>query len=126
MKVIFDSSFLMAVAERPTTWFEDIAEKTGKPEPIVLECVLTELRRLASGQGRKAKTARVALEIAGGFFCAPSGEAGPDQEIASAALSMKAAVATTDTDLSSSLLALNIQVFSLRSGRATLVRNRIK
>ncbi|MGP8125202.1 MAG: PIN domain-containing protein [Nitrososphaerales archaeon] len=120
-KVIFDSSFLMAVAEQPTTWFEDIAEKVGKLEPVALDCVLAELAGLASGQGRKSRSARVAIEIAEEFSRAPCGGAMPDQEIMSAALTMKAAVATADQDLARSLLARHVRVFGLRSGRVALL-----
>jgi rRNA-processing protein FCF1 len=120
-KVIFDSSFLMAVVEHPTTWFEDIAEKVGRLEPVALECVMVELGRLASGRGRRSRAARVALEIAEGFSHASSGGAGPDQEIMSAALTMKAAVATADTDLALALRDRNVQVFGLRSGRVALL-----
>jgi len=120
-KVIFDSSFLMAVAEHPTTWFEDIAENIGKLEPVVLECVLAELARLASTQGRRSRAASVAIEIAEEFSHAPCGGARPDQEIASAALTMKAAVATADLDLARSLKARRVRVFGLRSGRVALL-----
>jgi len=120
-RVIFDSSFLMSVANHPTTWFEDLAEKVGKIEPVALECVLAELERLASGQGRKSRTARVAVKIAEEFTRAPCGSAGPDEEIMSAALMMKASVATADRDLARSLKARRVTVFGLRSGRVTLL-----
>jgi len=42
-KVVFDSSFLMAVVETPTTWYEDIVEKVGKFEPVILDCAKAEL-----------------------------------------------------------------------------------
>jgi len=120
-RVIFDTSFLLAVVERPTTWFEDIAEKTGKLEPVVLQCVLAELARLASGQGRKSRVARVAVEIAEEFSLTPCNGTKTDEEIISAALTMKAAVATTDRELVRFLLASHIQVFGLRSGRVALL-----
>jgi rRNA-processing protein FCF1 len=120
-KVIFDSSFLMAVVERPTTWSEDITEKIGRFEPVALECVLAELRRLASGDGRKGRAARVALELAEGFSRVPCGGAGPDEEIMSAALTMNAAVATADRDLVRSLGTRGVRVVGLRSGRVALL-----
>jgi rRNA-processing protein FCF1 len=120
-KVIFDSSFLMAVAETPTTWFEDISEQVGKLEPVALECVLAELGRLASGLGRRSRAARVACEIARTFGRAPSGPAGTDEEIVSAALTMGAAVATADRDLATTLKARRVPVFGLRAGRAVRV-----
>ena len=64
LKVIFDSSFLMAVVERPTTWFEDMVDGIGKFEPVLLDCVRQELDKLAAGQGRRARTARASLDLA--------------------------------------------------------------
>jgi len=120
-KVIFDSSFLIAVVEHPTTWFEDITEKVGRLEPVALECILTELEQLASHGGRKGRAARVALELARGFLRVPCGSAGPDQEIMSGALTMGAAVATTDRELSRTLTARHVMVLGLRSGRVTVL-----
>jgi rRNA-processing protein FCF1 len=120
-KVIFDSSFLMAVVDRPTTWFEDITEKIGRFEPIALECVLAELRRLASGNGMKSRTARVALELAEGFSHLPCGGARPDEEIVSAALTMNATVATADRELAQLLRTRKVRVVGLRSGRVALL-----
>lgn len=120
-KVIFDSSFLMAVAERPTTWFEDITDKIGRFEPVALECVLAELRRLALGEGRKNRAARVALELAEEFSRVSCGGARADEEIMSAALTMNATVATADRALARSLGARNLRVVGLRSGRVALL-----
>lgn len=120
MKVIFDSSFLMAVVEHPTTWFEDIVERLGKFQPVVLECVQREMERLASGAGRKARSARVALDLAKGFGREPCGGASPDDEIVSVAQGGGTAVATVDSKLIKTLKALGIQVVSLRGGRVSL------
>ncbi len=120
LKVIFDSSFLMAVAEHPTTWSEDISGELGKFEPVVLECVVDEMRRLANGEGRKARYARVALELAGGFGREPCGGAGPDDEIVSAAQGPGKAVATIDSNLLETLVALGVRVVTLRKGRVSL------
>ena len=120
-KVIFDSSFLMAVVDRPTTWFEDITEKIGRFEPVALECVLAELRHLALGDGRKSRAARVALELAKEFSRIPSGRARTDEEIMSAALTMNAIVATADRDLARSLVARKVRVVGLHSNRVVLL-----
>ena len=120
-KVIFDSSFLMAVVERPTTWFEDITDRIGGFEPVALECVLAELRRLALGEGRKSRAARVALELAEEFSRAPCGGARIDEEIMSAALTLDATVATADRALARSLGASKVRVVGLRSGRVALL-----
>jgi len=117
-KVIFDSSFLMAVAEHPTNWFDDMVQEVGRLEPVALDCVVEELTRLSSGRGKKSKTASVALEIAKGFVRMQSGVAHPDEEIMSTAISAKAAVATADQELAHSLMARRVPVIGLRSGRA--------
>lgn len=119
-KVIFDSSFLMAVVERPTTWFEDIVDIVGKFEPILLECVREELDKLSAGQGRRARTARLGLELASRFSRAPCGGAKVDDEIASAALGAGELVATVDAELARTLKAARVRVISLRGGRVAL------
>ena len=120
-EIIFDSSFLMAVAERPTAWKTDITDAVGGFEPILLQPVRAELQRLASGGGKRASAARVALEMAGGFKAGESGDGRPDDEIVSAALQAGAAVATTDAALASTLRRLHVQVITLRSGRAVVL-----
>ena len=119
-KVIFDSSFLMAVVERPTTWFEDIVDLAGKFEPVLLDCVRAELEKLAEGQEKKSRVARVSLELASKFKGGACGNGSADDEIVSAALSTKAVVATVDGDLIRSLKAVRVRVVSLSSGRVAL------
>ena len=119
-KVIFDSSFLIAVAESPTTWTMDIADEVGMFQPVILDCVGEELLRISGGTGKRAKFARVAMKLAEGFLHAPSGQAAVDDEISSAALSSSAIVATSDRMLKKSLKAMHVRVIGLRSGRASL------
>jgi rRNA-processing protein FCF1 len=119
-KVIFDSSFLMAVVEEPTTWYEDIVEGLGSFEPVLLDCVRGELEKMAAAQDKRARVARVSLDLASEFSSAPCGRASVDDEIASAALSTKALVATTDSVLARSLQAAHVRVVSLKSGRVAL------
>jgi rRNA-processing protein FCF1 len=116
-QVIFDSSFLMAVVEAPTTWFEDIVDDIGKFEPILPECVRRELENMASGQAKRSRTARVCLDMASGFKSVPCGQADVDDEIVSSALSIGALVATTDSKLAGSARAAHLKVISLRSRR---------
>jgi len=120
-EVIFDSSFLMAVVERPTTWYEDLVDKIGKFQPVLLDCVAAELQKLASGGGNKSRTARVALDLATAFKSRPCGGALVDDEIVSAASAGKALVATADEGLSRSAQAAHVRVVSLSGGRV-LVR----
>lgn len=119
-KVIFDSSFLIAVVETPTTWFEDISEGVGLFQPVLLACVREELEGLASSQGRRSRSARAALELAARFAVAPCGSASVDDEIVSSALAAKALVATVDAGLLRSLRSSHVKVVTLRKGRVYL------
>ena len=118
--VVFDSSFLMAVVETPTTWFEDIVDAVGRFEPVLLDCVRGELERLARGQGRRSRSARVALDLALDFKPLHCGGAPVDDEIMSAALTADALVATTDASLARTARAAHLRVVSLRKGRVFL------
>ncbi|MDG6985771.1 MAG: hypothetical protein JRM73_03390 [Nitrososphaerota archaeon] len=119
-KVIFDSSFLIAVVEKPTTWFEDMVEGIGTFQPVMLNCVKEELEKLASGQGRRSRSARVALELAAKFARERCGGGSVDDEIASAALSSGALVATIDEELARSLRRAHGRVATLKRGRVHL------
>jgi rRNA-processing protein FCF1 len=119
--VIFDSSFLMAVVDTPTTWYEDIVDGIGRFEPVLPGCVREELEGLASGQGKKSRTARVALELASKFSGAPCGKASVDSEIQSLALISGGYVATTDSELLASLRAAHARAITLRSGRVAVL-----
>jgi rRNA-processing protein FCF1 len=119
-KVIFDSSFLMAVVERPTAWFEDLVDAVGKFDPELPDCVRSELMKIAAGEGRKSRSARVALDLASRFGTFPCGKGTVDDEIVSAALTRKALVATVDAELARALKGSRVRVVSLRSGRVAL------
>jgi rRNA-processing protein FCF1 len=121
LKVVFDSSFLMAVVEHPTTWFEDMTDMIGKFQPVMLDCVLDEMRRLAAGEGKRARFARVALELAGGFTVERCGGGRPDDEILSAAQEGQNVVATVDSTMAKALRALGVKVVSLRGGRVAFL-----
>ncbi|MDA4125342.1 MAG: hypothetical protein OK438_07870 [Thaumarchaeota archaeon] len=120
MKVIFDTSFLMAVVERPTTWFEDMTEILGKFEPVLLDCVRGELGLLSRRQGRKARYASVALTLSDAFKSQSCGEASVDDEIISAAVTNDSPVATIDKRLGRILKAQHVKVIGLSSGRVTV------
>ncbi len=116
-KVVFDSSFLIAVVENPTTWYEDIVEKVGKFEPVILDCVRQELGNLAEGQTKKARYARLASELAREFRLARCGSLSVDDEIASYSKGEGALVATVDGMLLMRLRKLHVGTVSLKSGR---------
>ncbi len=119
MQVIFDSSFLMAVAERPTTWVEDITEIVGKFEPVILDCVKSELKTMAASNKKKSRYASVALHLSAGFRTRRCGEGSVDDEILSTAISEKAVVATLDAGMNRRLRLKGNGVISLRGGRAS-------
>ncbi len=110
----------MAVVETPTTWFEDLVDEVGKFQPVLLECVRSELEKIAVGQGRKSRTARVSLDLASKFAAFPCGAASADDEIVSAASSKGALIATLDEDLARAAKAAHLTVVSLRKGRVAV------
>jgi len=118
VRVIFDSSFLMAVVEHPTTWFEDITDLVGGTRPAVLKCTVEELKRIAQKQLKKSRTAALALELARDFTLEKSGSGRVDDEIVSYALATRCAVATVDRELIRTLRARRVRVLGLKGGRA--------
>jgi len=121
--VAFDSSFLVAVMERPTPWSEDILEKVGAFTPVVLSSVRDELARLAARGDKRGRFAALALNLVeeGKFSLEPDGKGKPDDEIISFALREGAAVATLDSELAKRLRASRVQtVITLRGGRVSL------
>ena len=116
-RVIFDSSFLMAVAEKPTPWMEDLTRELGGFEPLVLECARSELTRLSEAGGKRGRLANLALRLSDGFGALPCGLADVDAETVSKALEAGAVVACVDNELSGTLRALHIVTVGLRKGR---------
>lgn len=117
--VLFDSSFLIAVMEHPTTWYEDILEKAGSFKPTVLDVVQEELAKISKGEGKRSRFASLALELSSNFTLARarSKNGRTDDEIISYAKEKKAIVATIDGELMERLTALRVPVITLRQGR---------
>ena len=120
-RVVFDSSFLMAVVQRPTSWLDDARGFLGGFEPVILECVLSELRRIAEEGERRARYAALAMKLAEGFRLERCGGASVDDEIVSFAASSGAVVATVDREMIDRLMSLKIRGVTLKSGRVALV-----
>lgn len=115
--VVFDSSFLMAVVERPTTWFEDMTLELGSFQPVALDCVLEELGKISAREGARSKVARVAGELAESFKKA-RGEGGRvDDCVVDYARKSGAAVATVDGEMIKTLKRLKLKAVTLRKGR---------
>jgi len=120
-RVVFDSSFLMAVAQRPTTWVEDTREILGGFEPVILDCVISELKRISMQRGGRARYAALAMKLAEGFSLERCGGATVDAEVVSFAASGGAVVATVDREMIERLAALRIRGVTLKSGRVAPV-----
>ncbi|TLY05531.1 MAG: hypothetical protein E6K95_01610 [Thaumarchaeota archaeon] len=119
-KVVFDSSFLMAVVENPTTWYEDMVEKAGKFVPVILDCAKAELDRLAQGESKRARYAALALELTKEFNLEKCGGLAVDDEIASYGKGARAIVATVDAALLTRLRRMRVDAITLRSGRVAV------
>lgn len=122
LAVAFDSSFLLAVMDRPTTWREDILEKVGAFTPVLLGSVRDELGRLAHEGGKKGRLSALALAFAeeNGFSHVEDGGGRPDDELISFAL-RGAGVATLDSELLERLRASKAKtLITLRGGRVSV------
>ncbi|MBI3022163.1 MAG: hypothetical protein HYY68_00370 [Thaumarchaeota archaeon] len=117
--VLFDSSFLMAIMEHPTTWYEDILESVGSFKPTVLDVVQQELANVSKGGGKRSRFAALALELSSNFTAvkARSKNGKPDDELISYAKEKRAMVATIDGELLERLAALRVPAITLRRGR---------
>ena len=121
-KVLFDSSFLIAVMEHPTSWREDLLEKLGSFEPVIITPVYAELGRLAAGKSRGARFASLAKQLAdsGALKVEDTGGDRADEELVSKALDDDAIVATLDSALIEHLKASRVGVVRLRGDRVEL------
>ncbi len=107
----------MAVIETPTTWYEDIVEKVGKFEPVILDCVRDELARVSQEDTKRARYARLAMELTKDFAGGRCGGLSVDDEIASYSESASALVASLDGRLLARLDKLHVGTITLRAGR---------
>ena len=108
--------------ERPTSWLEDIIEKVGSFEPVIITPVYAELERLAAGKSRGARYASLAKQLAdsGALKVENTGGERADEELVSKALDDGALVATVDAALIEQLRASRVGVIRLRGGRVEL------
>ncbi len=122
-RVLFDSSFLIAVMERPTPWREDMLERLGSFDAVVIDAVYDELVRLSQTGGRAARYASVAKDMVdrGELKLEKAvGSGSADDELVSLALGDDAFVATLDKELIRQLKASSVRVVSLSGGRVSL------
>jgi rRNA-processing protein FCF1 len=121
--VLFDSSFLIAIMEHPTPWREDLIEKIGGFEPVVIQPVYDELVGLSGGRDRASGYAALAKGLVDRgelVIRRPKGNGKADDELISLALDGDAFVATLDKELMGQLRALHLRVVSLSGGRVSV------
>ena len=118
--VLLDTSILIFLVEKPSTFLTDLGERIGKVELCVTDPVLRELSNLSRSRGGKAKRAKEALAFAESLRCfAQSGEA--DDSLVVLAQEKGAVVATLDRELVSSLRSKGLPVATPRGDRLLLL-----
>lgn len=117
--LLLDSSFLIFLVDTPTGGFEEIKESLGRVEPMVLNAVIGELRRIRDrGSSKRAKAASRALEYSLSLKrVSYGGGEGVDDQILNYARSRGAAVATLDSGLRRRLRAAGLVVVTRRRHR---------
>lgn len=116
LKVIFDSSFLIYICEKPSTLLSEMEEAIGKVEPLIPKPVLRELKALA----RRKRSAVLALEKAEKMEVV--GCKGPaDEAIVKLAKDLGLPVATLDLKLASLLRKEGIAYFTAKDDHLVTV-----
>lgn len=64
MKFLLDASFLVSAVRFKVDVTGELS-RFGRPEPCILDAVVEELKRIASGRGKDAACARTAMEFIG-------------------------------------------------------------
>ena len=109
MKVIFDTSFMIYICEKPSSILEEMEEALGKVEPVLPSPVVEELKRIS----RRKKSAKTALKAAQDMEVVKT--MGPaDRAIVNLAKELKAPVATLDLELASLLRKEGITYFTVK------------
>jgi rRNA-processing protein FCF1 len=119
MLVLLDTSILIFLVEKPSTFLDELRTKMGNVEFSVPDSVIGELKGLAGSRGIKARKARLALSYATGLKCLKhKGEA--DDALVSLAQENGAVVATLDWKLMSSLRRRGVRVATVKGDRLLL------
>jgi rRNA-processing protein FCF1 len=118
MKVLLDTSFLVAVMDKKIDLVHEL-RKFGKPELYVIDLVLNELRQLSEGRGRDSGNARVALQFLGRktVNVIKAGEGSTDKKLLELARKRNIAVCTIDRKLKQGLTRKDLEVVTIRQGR---------
>ncbi len=117
MKVLLDANALMMPAQFRIDLFSELRELVGKPEPLVIQAVIDELKGLARGRGSGGGAARFGLTLVERCSVVESGSPGSavDQQILGCAKRSGCMVLTNDRKLRKALLTEGITVISLKN-----------
>lgn len=118
MKFLLDTNFLLIPGKFRLDIFSELA-RFGRPEVFTLDLVVSELKRLASGQGRDSRHARLALDLIREKEVEVLEALGKetDSELERLASEQDFAVCTQDRALQRRLKNEGILVIFLRQGR---------
>ncbi len=116
-ELILDSSFLMVVSRSKLAETLPLESMLASYELVIPRVVVRELEKMSKGKSSKAKNARVALEMTQRCKTVESASGKADDIIMEISRNRKAAVATLDSELISSLRAMQIPVVTLRKNR---------
>ena len=116
-ELILDSSFLMVVSRSKLAETLPLESMLASYKLIIPRVVMRELEKMSKGKSSKAKNARLALEITQRYETIESASGNADDMIMEMSRNRKAAVATLDSELISSLRAMQIPVVTLRKNR---------
>jgi rRNA-processing protein FCF1 len=120
LRVLLDTSVLIFLVERPSSFLEELDARLGRVELSVPAAVVRELEGLTQGRGGKAKKAKEALAFAERLRIVEyPGEA--DDAIVSIAQQEGAIVGTLDRELLDSLRRKGVAVATLRGHRLLLL-----
>lgn len=116
MKILIDTSFLLACVQKGEDLFYKVEEALKIPiEPIILENILKELERILMKKGKKSKEAKLALEIANKYNKIAYNENVPtDEALLEIAFKNKYSVLTCDIKLKKKLREKKIPVIFLK------------
>jgi rRNA-processing protein FCF1 len=118
MKVLLDTSFMIAVMESKIDLNSEL-KKFGNPELIVLDLVVNELKKLSEGRGKDSKNAKLALQFLGRKMVdvLKAGEGNTDRKLTEYAQKRGMAVCTIDKKLKASLLKKKLKAITIRQKR---------
>lgn len=116
-ELILDSSFLMVVSRSKLAETLPLESMLASYKLIIPRVVMRELEKMSKGKSSKAKNAKVALEVTQRCETIESASGKADDIIMEISRNRKAAVATLDSELISSLRAMQIPVVTLRKNR---------